>query len=361
MLKTARIGLIGCGAVSQLYYTPALKELERQNLLQLKALFDPSLESIEQLQKSFPNASPLSDLGELSAQEIDLAIIASPPRFHAEQTIQLLQKGISVLCEKPMAANVAEAEAMIETAVNATGVLAIGHFRRFFPATQTIKRILSLKMLGDIKSFTFAEGGNFRWPIQSPAYFKKESTGGGVLLDIGIHVLDLLVWWFGEPMTLTYEDDAMGGIEVNCQLKAQFAAGFTGEIRLSRDCLLPNCYIIEGTKGSLKWEVNEANRVEIALADSSYILNAHLHELEQGTVVGLGRESDNFEQSFIRQVYDVINAIAGQETLMVSGTEGIRSLRLIDHCYRHRSLMAMPWLSANEFKSAQSLNSYSEI
>jgi predicted dehydrogenase len=357
MTKTVNVALIGCGAVSQLYYAPALQELEKHNLLQVKALFDPSSPSVEQLQKYFPKASRLRDLTELLAETMDLAIIASPPRFHAEQTIQLLNQGISVLCEKPMAASVTEAEAMIDAASTAVGVLAIGHFRRFFPATQTIKQILSLNLLGEIKSFAFSEGGYFRWPIQSPAYFQKATAGGGVLLDIGIHVLDLLVWWFGEPSTLTYEDDAMGGIEVNCRLKAEFSAGFTGEIRLSRDCLLPNCYVIEGTKGWLRWEVNEADRVEIGLADSLHALNAHLHEVDGGTVPKLGRGSDNFEQSFIRQLCHLLNAIAGQESLLVPGSEGIRSLRLIDECYRHRSLMAISWLSASEFDRAQSLNS----
>jgi predicted dehydrogenase len=141
--KIVQVVLVGCGAVSQLYYTPALKELERLKLLRVKALFDPGSENLAKVHKAFPAAVAVKNLNELSRPEIDLAIIASPPRCHSAQTIQLLQAGLSVLCEKPMASSVAEGEAMIEAASAAEGLLAIGLFRRFFPATRTICEILS--------------------------------------------------------------------------------------------------------------------------------------------------------------------------------------------------------------------------
>src|SRR5688500_18705438 len=97
--KMFKVALIGCGAVSQLYYGPALLELERNKLLQVKALFDPDFEKVSLLQKNFPNANSIKKLDELSIEKIDIAIIASPPQFHSQQTIQLLNSGLSVLCE----------------------------------------------------------------------------------------------------------------------------------------------------------------------------------------------------------------------------------------------------------------------
>ena len=355
--KPINIALVGCGAVSQLYYSPALQELEKSNLLHVKALFDPSSDSVAQLQKNFPAATCLKDLAELSPQEIDLAIIASPPRFHAQQTIQLLKSGLSVLCEKPMAATVAEAEAMIAAASTAPGLLAIGLFRRFFPATQTIHKIVSLNVLGDVKSFSFSEGGYFQWPVQSPAYFKKATAQGGVLLDIGVHLLDLMIWWLGNPTEVIYEDDAMGGIDVNCRLQCKFAQGFTGEVRLSRDCILPNRYVIQGTKGWLSWDVNDASdKIQMGFEDSSFALDAQIHDVETHNPLTLGKPSLNFEQSFTSQLCNVIAAIDGKEPLMVPGEQAIQSLRLIESCYRHRTLMPMPWLSASESKRAYQLS-----
>ena len=354
--QPVKIALIGCGAVSKLYYSPALQELERNNLLQVKALFDPDAKNVKGLQKDFPLATRINNLEDISAKEIDIAIIASPPQFHSQQTIQLLKSGLSVLCEKPMATTVAEAETMIEAASSASGLLAIGLFRRFFPATQTIQKILSLNILGEIKSFSFSEGGYFQWPVQSPSYFKKP-TAHGVLMDVGVHLLDLMIWWFGNPIEVIYEDDAMGGIEVNCRLQCKFQKGYTGKIRLSRDCILPNRYLIKGTKGWLNWNVNDApNKIELGFEDSSFAINAQIHDVDAYNPFSTGEQSFNFEQSFTSQICNLIDATKGKESLMISGEEAIKSLKVIESCYQNRNLMPMPWLSASELKNAHQLN-----
>ena len=355
--KLFRVALIGCGAVSKLYYGPALEELERNKFLQVKVLFDPDSEKLALLQKRFPNARSIKELNELSLETIDLAIIASPPQFHAQQTIQLLKAGVSVLCEKPMSTSVKEAEEMLEAASIAPGLLAIGLFRRFLPSTQTIRNILSLNILGDIESFSFSEGGLFKWPVQSPNYFKKKTAHGGVLLDVGVHLLDLMIWWFGNPAEVVYEDDAMGGIEVNCRLQCKFDMGFTGEVRLSRDCVLPNRYLIKGTKGWLVWNVNDApNKIQIGLKDSRFSLDAQVHDVDPGNPFTPGEMSYNFEQSFTSQIYNVIAAIEGKEPLMIPGEEAIKSLKIIESCYQKKKLMPMPWLSESELKKAYQLN-----
>ena len=354
--QPVNIALIGCGAVSKLYYSPALQELERNNLLQVKTLFDPDAKNVMELQKNFPLATRINKLEEISAKEIDIAIIASPPQFHSQQTIQLLKSGLSVLCEKPMAATVAEAETMIEAASSASGLFAIGLFRRFFPATQTIQKILSLNILGEIKSFSFSEGGYFQWPVQSPSYFKKP-TAHGVLMDVGVHLLDLMIWWFGNPIEVIYEDDAMGGIEVNCRLQCKFEQGYIGKIRLSRDCILPNSYLIHGTKGWLNWNVNDApNKIQLGFEDSSFAIDAQIHDVDILNPFNPGEQSFNFEQSFTSQICNLIAVIKGKESLMIPGEEALKSLKIIESCYKNRNLMQMPWLSASELKNARPLN-----
>lgn len=351
-----QVGLIGCGAVSQLYYAPALKALEHQGLLRVKALFDPSEISLGQLKSHFPQASQIGDTTAITRDTLDLAIVASPPQYHAAQTVQLLKAGVSVLCEKPMASTVAEAEAMLEVAETAQGLLAIGLFRRFFPATQTIRSILSLGLLGELESFECYEGGQFSWPVQSPSYFNRSLSGSGVLLDIGVHLLDLLIWWFGEPIEIDYEDDAMGGIEVNCALNCQFS-GVSGTVRLSRDCDLPNRYTIRGSNGWLSWQVNEANNIQLGLVDAPWALETTMYQKAFRTgLPALNCPGFNFEQSFASQICNVVGAMRGQEALVVPGTEGLRGLRWIEHCYRHRQLMAMPWLSPSEVTRAQELS-----
>ncbi|MGQ3685785.1 MAG: Gfo/Idh/MocA family protein [Candidatus Loosdrechtia sp.] len=358
--EMVKVALIGCGAVSQKYYAPALQALEKSRLLQVKVLYDPNEDSLAHLLQNFPEACCVRDLSQISALGIDLAIIASPPRYHARQALELLRTGIAVLCEKPIAGTVAEAQAMIETAAKTSTVLAVGLFRRFFPATQAIHKILSGQILGEIESFDFSEGGYFRWPVKSPAYFKKDTSQGGVLMDIGVHLLDLMQWWFGEPAEIFYADDAMGGVEVNCWLHCKFAQGFTGKIRLSRDCQLPNRYLIRCSKGWIMWEVNNAGTIKLGFTGAQLALKSKIYQTNPGKPdLTADKPCYNFEQSFASQIINVVDALQGKQSLLVPAEEGIKSLKLIEYCYQHRHLMHTPWLNERELITARLLNQQS--
>jgi hypothetical protein len=93
--------------------------------------------------------------------------------------------------------------------------------------------------------------------------------------------------------------------------------------------------------------------------DTSFALNGQLHHNGiDPRLPTLGRPGFNFQQSFISQLLNVIAAINGSEQLLVPGEQGLRSLKLIEHCYRHRSLMAMPWLNEEEQLAALRLKGY---
>ena len=217
-----------------------------------------------------------------------------------------------------------------------------------FPLHGPFAPLLINGILGDVTAVTGFEGGPFHWPVASPEYFKKSISKGGVLLDIGVHVLDLMLWWFGEPVELVYEDDALGGVDVNCRIRLRFQPGFEGEIRLSREWRRPNQYVIQGTKGWLRWKTEEADSVQMGIAGTPFYLNAALQPCDGRSVAPDGVPAFNFELSFIEQIRNVIAAVRGREQLLISGAEGLRSLRLIEQCYRHRTLMDMPWLGDNE-------------
>jgi predicted dehydrogenase len=101
--------------------------------------------------------------------------------------------------------------------------------------------------------------------------------------------------------------------------------------------------------------VNEADKVQIGLAGSRYILNAALYEGDDQRPAFL-RPAWSFHRSFIEQLRNVIAAVRGHEPLWVSGEDGLRSIALIEHCYRHRTCMSMPWLSDREYQRARQLN-----
>src|SRR5439155_530709 len=149
------------------------------------------------------------------------------------------------------ASNTAEAEQMLAAATRAKRKLAVGLFRRFFPACNLIREYIAAETLGKVIDFEFSEGWMFNWPAQSASFFQKKTAQGGVFLDLGAHLLDLMLWWFGDPTSLEYFDDAMGGLEINSVARFEFANGSRGRVQLSRDWELPNKYVIRCEKGWL--------------------------------------------------------------------------------------------------------------
>lgn len=344
--------LVGCGAVSELYYAPSLAALPG-GTAEVVAVFDPIPSHAAKLLALFPRAKVAQDLSQLIEIGPQLAIVASPPQFHAQQSITLLEAGIGVLCEKPMAGTVADAEKMIAAAAKSVSPLAIGLFRRFFPVNRMIRDIIKGQQLGEVERFEITEGGAFQWLARSASFFQKSGSQGGVLADLGVHVLDLLIWWFGMPETVVYEDDAMGGLEANCRVELTFAGGMSGTVRLSRDTELPNRSIVECQRGWLRCEAAAADRVELGFLGVCYSVSGSVVPIESWS-----RRSPNermalsYHQSFTRQLQNVIAAVRGDESLELPGSEGLPSLRLIEECYRNRRLMPMPWLAPDEFASA---------
>jgi predicted dehydrogenase len=349
-----KIAIVGCGAITEFYYGPVLSEFERTREVEVCALLDPEPGRLVKLKERFGAAAAIRDLDEARKLDAELAIVASPPRFHAQQAMQLLERGIAVLCEKPMAATVVEAEEMVKAAKRANRLLAIGLFRRFFPTNQMIRCMVLEQPLGRLKSFKISEGGQFNWQAQSPSFFQKSNSQGGVLADVGVHVLDLLIWWFGFPEGVNYEDDAMGGLEANCRLDLVFRGGIAGAVRLSRDTALANWTILEFERGWLRCKAAATNQLEIGFHGVPGVLGGHITIPAQTGWSENGRQPAlSYHQSFTKQLENVLRAFRQEEPVFVPGEQGLLSMRLIEQCYRQRKMMIMPWLTKTEVLSAR--------
>jgi predicted dehydrogenase len=351
-----RIALLGCGAVSELYYAPALQHLEAEGKVKLAAVFDPDAGRAAKFCAQFPGAASYPDESFLEKAPLDLAIVASPVSFHEAHSLRALEAGIAVLCEKPLAANTEAAARMIAAARKHQRILAVGLLRRFYSNVQFTRQVIQNKTWGSVTSFSIHEGGEFNWPARSDSFFRKETAGGGVLLDLGVHVLDLVAHWFGEPQELIYADDAMGGLEANCRMALSYSAGFKGTVHLSRDWRTSNLYVIEFERGTLKLHAGEAERVELQLTDSSLLLEGSLKNLTGlNSLAGAVSSASTYQQAFLAQLTDLIFAMQTAGRPAIPAEEGICSLRLIEQCYQRRTLMDMPWLTPMERKSSHLL------
>ncbi len=351
--------LIGCGAVSEILYAGALTRLDRENLIHTAALVDPDPARTGSIGRIIPKAVQFRDLeAMLAAMTPDLAIIAAPHMFHAELAAACLERGIHVLCEKPMAASVSECEQMIQAAAKSHALLAVGHFRRFFPSCDIIKHILEVGFLGPVKSFRFLEGEVYSWPAQSASFFKRAEAGGGVLMDAGAHTLDLLLWWLGEVAEVECYDDAMGGVEANCQLFLKMASGVQGMVQLSRDWPLPNRYLIECEKGWVAYNCDVVDSVDWGLYSTDDGLEFQIKKAlttMARKVRALGKVP-GLMGCFTNQLRNVAAAILGKEPLRVSWIQARQCVELMERCYQSRKPLDMPWLDPSERQRARELS-----
>jgi predicted dehydrogenase len=339
----------GCGAITKFFYASALAYLEKTGVVRVAALCDPSDANRAAIHQRFPKSLSLAKFEDAPLAPGTIVVVGTPPKLHAPQTILALERGCAVLCEKPMAATLADAEAMAAAAQRTGGLLAIGVYRRFFRATQFIKDLCVAQTLGPIVSFEVEEGGPFRWDAASDSFFRRDITPGGVLYDTGVHTLDLLLWWFGEPASLDYRDDAAGGLEANCALKLNYTGGFTGEVRISRDWATKNIFRVNFAKGSVSWSVGNAGQVALSINGVNTVLSGDiLPKTDDGLSLHTGRLAEGSPQAFIRQLMNVAAAVRGTAPLHIPASEGIRSLKLIEACYRQRQPLTLPWLTPEE-------------
>lgn len=328
-----RIALVGCGAVSRLFYSPALRECQKRGAARVISVVDASPEAASQV-AAMLGCEASESLDRALAMKPGLVIIATPPHLHATQSIQCLQAGVNVICEKPLATCWADANRMLETAKLAGKVLASGHYKRHFAAAEQIRALIAHKQFGQLNSISLQEGGKFAWPAASDSFFRPEATPGGVLYDIGIHAIDLMIWWLGEPSLDAYEDDSSGGLEANASLKLRWPMQSIGaDLYFSRDWPTANKWRFFFERATVVWKVNDGDHLELSFpGDIPYVMKAHLHERS-------GTAAPTHPQSFTKHLLNVLDAIRTGQPPRALAAEAAIALKIVEEAYRKRRFL----------------------
>ncbi|QHT63277.1 Gfo/Idh/MocA family oxidoreductase [Paenibacillus lycopersici] len=204
-----KIGLIGLGFMGGAHMDNYLR-LEKEGLdVRLAAICDinpaklegraavGNIETSSEEAIDYGRFAKYSSIAEmLEREELDAVDIALPTYLHKEVTIQCLQAGVHVLCEKPMAMNAADCEAMIQAADASGKQLMIGQCLRFWPAYVYLKELIDNNTYGKVTSASFFRGGGT--PTWGPWLMEAEKAGGA-LLDMHVHDVDAINWLFGLP------------------------------------------------------------------------------------------------------------------------------------------------------------------
>lgn len=193
MSKVYRIGIVGCGGIANGKHLPSLKKL---NNVEMVAFCDIVVERAEKAASEYgaEGAKVYSDYRELlKDQSLDIVHVLTPNDFHAEVTIAALEADKHVMCEKPMAKTAADARRMVEAAKRSGKKLTIGYNNRFRPDSLHLKKVVEEGQLGDIyfaKAHAIRRRAVPTWGV----FLDEEKQGGGPLIDIGTHALDLTLW-----------------------------------------------------------------------------------------------------------------------------------------------------------------------
>lgn len=197
MNQPLKIGIIGAGGIAKGVHLPNYQKLEGR--VQIVAISDVVREKAESCAAEFSIPNVFTDYQEmLQKVELDAVSVCTPNKFHAPATIAALQAGCHVLCEKPPAMTVEEAEEMAETAREAGKILTYGFHYRHAPEVETLKRFIDGGELGHIYAArveAVRRRGIPGWGV----FTNKELQGGGPLIDIGVHMLDTALYLMGYP------------------------------------------------------------------------------------------------------------------------------------------------------------------
>ncbi|OPH56316.1 oxidoreductase [Paenibacillus ferrarius] len=192
-MSKLNVAIIGCGGIALGKHLPSLHKIEQVAIV---GFYDISLERAQEAAAKYgaPNAKVYGSYSELLADSsIAVVHICTPNDSHAEISIAALEAGKHVMCEKPMAKTAADARRMVEAAKRTGNKLTIGYNNRFRADSQYLKQIIADGDLGEIyfaKAHAVRRRGVPTWGV----FLDEEKQGGGPLIDIGTHALDLTLW-----------------------------------------------------------------------------------------------------------------------------------------------------------------------
>lgn len=202
---TPRLGFVGLGWIGR----NRLQSVVEAGVAEIAALHDAQASAAAEAQKVSPDTVLFSSFEELLRHDLDGVVIATPNRFHAEQAIAALEQGLPVFCQKPLGRNAFETRRIVDTARNADCLLGVDLSYGAIPAMKAVSGLVESGALGKI----FAVDARFHngyGPDKAWCY-DYSLSGGGCVLDLGPHLLDLALRPLGYPRVERVQSSLFAG------------------------------------------------------------------------------------------------------------------------------------------------------
>ena len=341
-MRPVGIAIVGCGAIAESKYLAKFSSLKSFHDAACLG-FLGGRSSVYREKWGAPGAVVYQSMDELVSDErIDAVLICTPNNTHADLTVAALRGGKDVLCEKPMALSAADAARMVRAAEESGRILTIGHQSRFSPAARRLHELCASGALGEIyyaRSEMLRRRGVPTWGH----FLSRERQGGGCLIDLGTHAIDLALWMLADfdpvyAMGATYqgladqptkanrwgewdadkfevEDSAFGTVRMAGGATLEIAASWALNIPADREDVLTLC----GTRGGA------------TLSGGKLSLN--------GVRVGAFFEetfdlAGDWETASREQLLDFLTCVRERRQPLVTARESLGVSRVLDALYR---------------------------
>jgi predicted dehydrogenase/nucleoside-diphosphate-sugar epimerase len=239
----------------------------------------------------------------------DAVVIALPHHLHEKAATMAFDRGLDVLCEKPLSVDLRSALALLDKAEKSRRVLAVCHYRRHLPAVQAINRIIKSGRFGRCLTIDWREGGRYRWPVESIQQIHHK-YGGEVLFDIGAHVFQALNTWLGKCNVMCCHDDAVGAnsTAASTELDLQFDDTKV-HVAMSRSINWGSKVVVQFERGNITW--NDLIPDSITVEDPNLRIGACdwiLEPARQTSVIDcFQKELDSFSDAMRGASNDVVS------------------------------------------------------
>lgn len=196
-----RVGLIGNGGIAR-HHRRVYEALEAEGTVRLEAICDIHPEQLEQME-GFRTYTDYRQLLQQEQGRLDYIDICVPTVFHAEIAVKAMELGFHVLCEKPMARTVEQAQAMLDASKRTGMTLMIAHCCRFMGEAEVVRDLIESGELGKVRSAMFCRTGGDLGPLGRDNWYYNGEISGGAMMDLHSHDTDLIRGLFGMPKAVS--------------------------------------------------------------------------------------------------------------------------------------------------------------
>ncbi len=331
-MNRIKFGIIGCGKIANRHASHV------SHMGSLTAVYDKDSDKAVKLSEKFGSRCFGSLEEFLENGDMDVVAVCSPNGLHATHTIQSLQAGHHVLCEKPMAINSSDCEEMIKAAERANRRLFIVKQNRFNPAVDVVKQKLDNGDLGKILSIQVNCFWNRNFAYYQDSDWKgTKNLDGGTLFTQFSHFIDLLYWTIGDieevyALTSNYIHQEVMEFEDTGVIALRSKNNVLGTINYTVNAFARNMegsFTIFGERGTVKIGGQYLNKLEYQSLEGEEI-----KELPPGNPANEYGEYQGSMSNHNRVYQNVIDVLNGQGSVATNGSEGLKTVEIIEKIYK---------------------------